>query len=163
MIGINSVTIIGNIGTISDIMTTSNGAKFMNLTVATTETYYSVNNEKKSDTQWHNVIVWNNMTELHKMLSKGDLLYVEGRLNYRRKSPTQIFTEIVSKNIRILNKKNYNPKDSKTEDISGDFDVELEEVLDDEIKYDGVSDFNYKTTFGSNEMMNHVKNSSSYE
>ena len=107
MIGINSVTIIGNIGTISEIHTTTNGAKFVNLTIATTEVYYSTNNEKKSDTQWHNVVVWNNMTELHKMLSKGDLLYVEGRLNYRKKSPTQIFTEIVAKNIRILNKKRY--------------------------------------------------------
>ena len=36
MIGINSVTIIGNIGSISDIMTTNNGAKFVNLVIATT-------------------------------------------------------------------------------------------------------------------------------
>ena len=107
MVGINSVTIIGNIGTISDIMTTNNGAKFVNITVATTDTYYSSNNEKKSNTQWHNVILWNNITELQKMLSKGDLIYVEGRLNYRKKSVTQIFTEIVAKNIRILNRKNY--------------------------------------------------------
>ena len=75
------------------------------------------------------------MTELHKMLSKGDLLYVEGRLNYRRKSPTQIFTEIVAKNIRILNKKNY----SVVEDIA----IEKEHF--------------------SSDMMNHIKNSSSYE
>lgn len=135
MVGINSVTIIGNIGTISEVHTTNNGAKFVNLTVATTETYYSTNNEKKSDTQWHNVIVWNNMTELHKMLSKGDLLYVEGRINYRKKSPTQIFTEVVAKNIRILNKKNY----SVVEDV----------IIDKE-------DF-------SSDMMNHIKNSSSYE
>ena len=101
MVGINSVTIIGNIGTISDIMTTNNGAKFVNITVATTETYYSSNNEKKSNTQWHNVILWNNMTELQKMLSKGDLIYVEGRLNYRKKSENQIFTEIVAKNVRV--------------------------------------------------------------
>lgn len=135
MIGINSVTIIGNIGTISELCTTNNGSKFVNLTIATTETYYTSNNEKKSDTQWHNVIVWNNMTELHKMLSKGDLLYVEGRINYRKKSPTQIFTEVVAKNIRILNKKNY----SFVEDV----------VTNKE-------DF-------SSDMMNHIKNSSSYE
>ena len=116
MIGINSVTIIGNIGTISDIMTTTNGARFVNLTIATTETYYSANNDKKSNTQWHNVVIWNNMTELQKMLTKGDLLYVEGRLNYRKKSPTQIFTEIVAKNIRILSKKNYDSSNSADKD-----------------------------------------------
>lgn len=146
MIGINSVTIIGNIGTISDIHTTNNGAKFVNLTIATTETYYSTNNEKKSDTQWHNVVVWNNMTELHKMLSKGDLLYVEGRLNYRRKSPTQIFTEIVAKNIRILSKKNYNSDSKKSVD-----EITEVEFEDDEIKYDGGSDLDYRVTFGANE------------
>lgn len=115
MIGINSVTIIGNIGTISEIMTTSNGARFVNMTIATTEQYYSANNEKKSNTQWHNVIIWNNMTELHKMLSKGDLIYVEGRLNYRKKGES-FFTEIVSKNIRILSKKNYDSVNSSEKD-----------------------------------------------
>jgi single-strand DNA-binding protein len=115
MIGINSVTIIGNIGTISDIMTTTNGARFVNLTIATTETYYSANNEKKSNTQWHNVVIWNNMTELQKMLSKGDLIYIEGRLNHRKKSVTQFFTEIVAKNIRILNRKNYSASENAVE------------------------------------------------
>jgi single-strand DNA-binding protein len=113
MIGINSVTIIGNIGTISEIHTTTNGARFVNLTIATTETYYSGNNEKKNNTQWHNVIIWNNMCEIHKLLNKGDLVYVEGRLNYRKKADGVLFTEIVAKNFRILNRKNY----SKFEDL----------------------------------------------
>jgi single-strand DNA-binding protein len=107
MIGINSVTIIGNIGTISEIFTTINGARFVNITIATTETYYSGNNEKKNNTQWHNIIIWNNMCEIHKLLNKGDLVYIEGRLNYRKKVDTAIFTEIVAKNLRILNRKNY--------------------------------------------------------
>jgi single-strand DNA-binding protein len=96
-------------------MTTTNNARFVNLTIATTETYYSANNEKKSNTQWHNVVIWNNMTELQKMLSKGDLIYVEGRLNYRKKSETQFFTEIVAKNIRILNRKNYSSSEKTGE------------------------------------------------
>ena len=127
MVGINSVTIIGNIGTISDIMTTNNGVKFVNMTVATTETYYSSNNEKKSNTQWHNVILWNNMTELQKMLSKGDLIYVEGRLNYRKKSENQIFTEIVAKNVRVLNRKNYS-SDEKKRDFSFDSSIDISRI-----------------------------------
>lgn len=107
MVGINNVTIIGNIGKISEVMTTTNGSRFINMTIATTEIYYSTNKEKKSNTQWHNVVFWNNMTEINKIVSKGDLLYVEGRLNYRMKSDSQIFTEIVAKNYRVLNKKKY--------------------------------------------------------
>jgi single-strand DNA-binding protein len=133
MIGINNVTIIGNIGKISDVMTTNNGAKFVNLSIATTETYYSSNNEKKNDTQWHYVVIWNNLTELQKILSKGDLVYVEGRLNYRKKTPTQVFTEIVAKNFRILSLKNYvsSEKTSKNENINMD-DVDFSIFNDDE-------------------------------
>lgn len=53
------------------------------------------------------------MCEIHKLLNKGDLVYIEGRLNYRKKADAVIFTEIVSKNFRILNRKNY----SKLEDL----------------------------------------------
>lgn len=140
MIGINSVTIIGNIGTITEIRTTSNGAKFVNVSVATTEIFHSLNSEKKSDTQWHNVVLWNNMTELHKIMKKGDLLYVEGKINYRKKT-NQVFTEIVAKNIRVLNKRSYNTDSEKI--INAITEVEF----DDEIKYDGGSDFDYKRTF----------------
>ena len=115
MIGVNNVTLIGNIGTVSDIMTTTNGSRFVNISVATTELYYSANNEKKNNTQWHNVIFWNNMVELQKIISKGDLIYVEGRINYRKKNDNQIFTEIVAKNIRILNKKNYSVSEINTD------------------------------------------------
>lgn len=118
MIGINSVTIIGNIGTISEIFTTTNGARFVNLTIATTETYYSGNNEKKNNTQWHNVIIWNNMCEIHKLLNKGDLVYIEGRLNYRKKVDTAMFTEIVAKNLRILNRKNFVAMENSKDNIS---------------------------------------------
>jgi single-strand DNA-binding protein len=128
MIGINSVTIIGNIGTISEIFTTTNGARFVNLTIATTETYYSGNNEKKNNTQWHNVIIWNNMCEIQKLLNKGDLVYVEGRLNYRKKVETGIFTEIVAKNLRILNRKNYlksDPIKDNSSFVDDDEDFEI--------------------------------------
>ena len=77
MIGVNNVTLVGNIGTVSDIMTTTNGSRFVNISVATTELYYSANHEKKNNTQWHN--------------------------------------EIVAKNIRILNKKNYSVSEINTD------------------------------------------------
>ncbi len=130
MIGINNVTIIGNVGTISEIYTANNNNnKFVNLTVATTETFVTSEKEKKSNTQWHNVVLWNNMTQLHKMLAKGDLIYVEGRLNYRKKQDKEIFTEIVAKNIRILSKKNHQLKDFKGDEIEGVFDLQSEEDL----------------------------------
>jgi single-strand DNA-binding protein len=129
MIGINSVTIIGNIGTISEIHTTSNDARFVNLKIATTEIYYSGNNEKKNNTQWHNVIIWNNMCEIYKLLNKGDLVYIEGRLNYRKKADGVVFTEIVAKNFRILNRKNHSKLEDSKENTSYIDDEDLELIL----------------------------------
>lgn len=127
MIGINNVTIIGNVGTISEIYTANNNNnKFVNLTVATTETFVTSEKEKKSNTQWHNVVLWNNMTQLHKMLAKGDLIYVEGRLNYRKKQEKEIFTEIVAKTIRVLSKKNHQLKEYKVDELEDDFSIESE-------------------------------------
>ena len=67
------------------------------------------------------------MTELQKMLSKGDLIYVEGRLNYRKKSENQIFTEIVAKNVRVLNRKNYS-SDEKKRDFSFDSSIDISRI-----------------------------------
>ena len=74
------------------------------------------------------------MTELHKIFTKGDLVYVEGRLNYRKKSVTEIFTEIVAKNIRVLSKKNhYNSSENKSElDVIENID------LDSDIEFDNL-------------------------
>lgn len=121
MDGINNVTIIGNIGSVGEITTLVSG-QLVTLSVATTEQFTNSNSEKKSKTSWHSVVLWNNMAELSKMIQKGDLIYVEGRLNYREKiiNETRIFfTEIVAKTIRIL--KRANPKEENKEESTDDF------------------------------------------
>ena len=100
------------------------------MTIATTETFYNTSNEKKSNTQWHNVVLWNNMTELHKIISKGDLIFVEGKLNYRKKSVTEIFTEIIAKNIRVLHKKSYIPKNTSDSQIEDKYVTALDSKMD---------------------------------
>ena len=66
------------------------------------------------------------MSDLQRILSKGDLIYVEGRLNYRKKSSSEIFAEIVAKNIRVLNKKNYS---NEKKEIDFDFFIGNEDEL----------------------------------
>jgi single-strand DNA-binding protein len=121
MDGINNVTIIGNIGSVGEITTLVSG-QLVTLSVATTEQFTNSNSEKKSKTSWHSVVLWNNMAELSKMIQKGDLIYVEGRLNYREKIINEtrtFFTEIVAKTIRIL--KRANPKEENKEESTDDF------------------------------------------
>lgn len=124
MDGINNVTIIGNIGSVGEITTLVSG-QLVTLSVATTEQFTNSNSEKKSKTSWHSVVLWNNMAELSKMIQKGDLIYVEGRLNYREKIINEtrtFFTEIVAKTIRIL--KRANPKEEIKEESTDDFNFE---------------------------------------
>jgi single-strand DNA-binding protein len=121
MNGINNVTIIGNVGNVSEIINVNSG-RFVTLSIATTEYFSNLNNEKKSKTLWHSVVLWNNMSELVKMIEKGDLIYVEGRLNYREKpNDNSRYTEIVAKTIRVLKKAN--PKKEEV-DFTYNFDEE---------------------------------------
>ncbi len=54
--------------------------------VATNETYTNKQtNEKVTTTEWHNVVVKNKLAEIcEKYLSKGDRIYVEGKIKTRQ-------------------------------------------------------------------------------
>jgi single-strand DNA-binding protein len=54
--------------------------------LATNETYTSKQtNERISNTEWHNIVVRNKAAEIcEKYLSKGDRIYIEGRIKTRK-------------------------------------------------------------------------------
>lgn len=54
--------------------------------LATNETYISKQtNERISNTEWHNIVVRNKAAEIcEKYLSKGDRVYIEGRIKTRK-------------------------------------------------------------------------------
>ena len=95
---LNKVELIGNIGTIRKFET---GVSF---SIATTRNYKS-NNEWKNDTTWHNVTMFSDdPNELSERYSVGDLMYVEGRLDYRVKDKTS-YTSIIAGVLRRLHKR----------------------------------------------------------
>jgi len=106
MDGVNAVTIIGNVGNITEMFVTNSNKKVVNISIATSESYFDVTNTKKSETQWHNIVLWNTLAEIAtKFITKGCLVYVEGKLNYRKKQDNSTVTEIVAKSIRVLSRK----------------------------------------------------------
>lgn len=106
MEGVNSVTVIGNVGNVTELQVTNSNNKVLNVSIATSETFYDSINNKRTETQWHNIVLWNSLAEIgSKLIQKGCLLYVEGKLNYRKKSDGTPVTEIVAKSIRVLTKK----------------------------------------------------------
>lgn len=79
--------------------------------LATNETYTNrQTGEKVSNTEWHNIVVRNKAAEIcEKYLSKGDKLYVEGRLKTRQwqgeDGNTRYTTEVQVQDFTFLSNK----------------------------------------------------------
>ena len=80
--------------------------------LATNETYTNKQtNERVTNTEWHNIVVRNKAAEIcEKYLSKGDKVYIEGRLKTRKwqddKGNDRFSTEIQCTDFTFLTNKN---------------------------------------------------------
>jgi single-strand DNA-binding protein len=101
--GLNRVILLGNLGADPELRVTPGGQAVLKLRLATNETYLDRNNVRQDRTEWHRVTVWGRRAEaLGKILTKGDLLLVEGRLqtsSYEKNGEKRYSTEIVANNI----------------------------------------------------------------
>ncbi|RNC88421.1 MAG: single-stranded DNA-binding protein [Winogradskyella sp.] len=83
--------------------------------LATNETYTNKQtNERVSNTEWHNIVVRNKAAEIcEKYLSKGDKVYIEGRIKTRKwtddKGTERYSTEIQCTDFTFLTNKNEQP------------------------------------------------------
>jgi single-strand DNA-binding protein len=83
MASLNKIQIIGNLGQEPEMRFTSSGSPVTTFSVACNREY-TQDGEKKQETEWFNVVTWNKQAEsCNQYLSKGSLVYVEGRLHTR--------------------------------------------------------------------------------
>jgi single-strand DNA-binding protein len=101
--------LIGRIGRDPEIRFTSGGQAVANFTIATDESFKDRAGEKQKRTEWHNVVVWGKAVEsfVQPYLHKGDMVYVEGRLQTRswedkKNGGTRYTTEINVTDIKGL-------------------------------------------------------------
>lgn len=79
----NKVTLTGNVGKELNVRTFENG-KLASFTMATKETYTNKDNQEITNTAWHNLVAFGKMAEVcERMITKGKLVSIEGKLNYR--------------------------------------------------------------------------------
>lgn len=108
----NKVILIGNIGQdpetkILDGSTTS----LTKFTLATNKRWKDKDGKKKEETQWHNIVAWNKLSEIiDKYCKKGDKIMIEGELKTRTYTPEgsdekKYFVEIVANNMEMLGSK----------------------------------------------------------
>jgi len=84
MASVNKVIIIGNVGSEPEMRFTPNGNPVTSFRAATNWRYTTSQGERREETEWFTVVAWNRLAEqCNQFLSKGRLVYVEGRLRSR--------------------------------------------------------------------------------
>ena len=84
---VNKVILVGNLGKDPEVRTTQDGAKIVNLTLATSDTWNDrATGERKERTEWHRVVIFNDRVAdvAERFLRKGRKVFVEGALQTRK-------------------------------------------------------------------------------
>ncbi len=116
---VNKVILIGHLGDEIKMHYFDEGKCVGRFPVATNETYTNKETgERISNTDWHNIVVRNKLAEVcEKYLTKGDKVYVEGRLKTRQyevDGQKRYVTEIHVQELTMLSSKK-ETKEQKTE------------------------------------------------
>jgi single-strand DNA-binding protein len=81
MVSVNRIIIIGNLGSEPEMRFTPNGRPVTSFSAATNRRYTTSEGERREETEWFTVVTWGRLAEqCNQFLSKGKLVYVEGRL-----------------------------------------------------------------------------------
>jgi single-strand DNA-binding protein len=86
---------------------TPSGRPVTTFTVATSRSWNTSEGGRRTETEWFNVVSWSNLAEICKQyLTKGSLVYIEGRLQTRHwddpEGNKHSSTEIVANEMIIL-------------------------------------------------------------
>ena len=111
---LNKVILIGNLGQDPEARFTPQGTAVTNLSIATNESWKDQSGETQDRTEWHRVVMYGRMAETAaEYMKKGQMVYVEGRLNTREwEDQNQIkrkTTEIRCDNFTMLGRRSDAP------------------------------------------------------
>jgi single-strand DNA-binding protein len=105
---VNKAILVGRLGRDPETRYTSGGQAVANFTLATDETFKDRSGERQKRTEWHRVVLWGKLAEIaQQYLKKGQLVYIEGRIQSRqwedkRDGQKRTTTEIVANVMRML-------------------------------------------------------------
>jgi len=105
--GLNKVMLIGRLGRDPEMRYTPSGRPVTTFSLATSRTWNTSEGERRTETEWFNVVAWGSLAEICKQfLIKGQQVYVEGRLQTRHWEDTEgnkhSVTEIVANEMIML-------------------------------------------------------------
>ena len=108
--GLNKVLLIGRLGRDPEMRYTPSGRPVTTFNIGVNRSWTTSEGEKRTETEWLNIVAWSNLAEICKQyLSKGRLVYIEGRIQNRRWEDSDgnkhSTTEIVASEMVILDEK----------------------------------------------------------
>jgi len=109
MSGVNKVILVGHLGKDPDIRYLDGNVSVASFPLATSETY-TKDGRRVEQTEWHNVVLWRGLADIAvKYLSKGKLVYIEGKLRTRtyedKEGIRRYTTEIVAESFNMLGRR----------------------------------------------------------
>ena len=104
---VNKVILVGRLGQDPEVRYTQGGTAVANVRIATDETWKDQSGERQQRTEWHTVVLWRRLAEIcGQYLSKGRLVYIEGKLQTRswqdREGNKRYSTEVQADNMVML-------------------------------------------------------------
>lgn len=109
MAALNKVQLIGYLGKDPEMRKTTSDKHVTSFSLGVTRRWRSKSGDSQSTTDWFNIETWGRLAEIcNDYLSKGRLVYVEGRLQtdrYEQEGSTRYFTKIVANEMQILDRR----------------------------------------------------------
>ena len=88
--GLNKAMIIGSLARNPEMRITPSGKPVTTFSVGTSRTWNSSDGQKHTETEWFNIVAWGELADrCNQSLSKGQQVYIEGRLQTRKWEDTE--------------------------------------------------------------------------
>jgi len=148
MSGINKVILVGHLGKDPEARYLEGGVSVVSFPLATSESF-NKDGRKVEQTEWHNIVMWRGLADVAaKYLSKGKLVYIEGKLRTRqfedREGIKKYTTEIVAENFTLLGRKtDFEPENKARQPLKADGILDGKDNATNGLDSEPDGDFNY--------------------
>lgn len=141
MSGVNKVILVGHLGKDPEVRHLDGNVSVASFPLATSESYVK-ENKRIEQTEWHNIVMWRGLADVaQKYLSKGKLVYIEGKLRTRsyedKEGHKRYSTEVVAESFKLLGRNSdFEPKTTNSTTVEAEEKEEIVEAYKKDINED---------------------------
>lgn len=108
---VNKILLVGRVGRDAEVRYTPSGTAVCNVSIATGRSWKDkASGERRDETEWHRVVIYDRLAEVAgEMMTKGRLVYIEGRNKTRKwedkEGGDHYTTEVIASEFQMLDAK----------------------------------------------------------